>query len=542
MAAPPRSFRLWARADEFRRFRDAMNKDGFVQNMEAEFMMQDGSVRPFLCSSVLVDLGGEQCAISTLRDISVLKQTEHELIAAREAALAASEAKSHFLSVMSHEIRTPMNAILGMADLLWETSLTTEQRRYLDTMRNNGTSLLNLVNGILDLSKVESGRLSLEHADFDLVELAEDVMETLGVRAHEKGLELALRIPSTLSTALIGDPLRLRQILINLLSNAIKFTERGEVTLTIEAVDSAEPDDSIGASRGIFSRAGAREAASPAATSAPARRQLLRFAVHDTGIGIPAKQQDAIFANFIQADSTVSRKYGGTGLGLAIVKRLVELMNGKITVESSPREGSTFSFTIALELQPAAVRPPAYAGMARLAGKRVLVADGSSTNRAILAELLALAGAEVFLAADGAGALSELVRSRAAGQPYDAVLAANRMPQPDGAAIAQQIMSASHTPREGIVLMLTANDLNSQLGRLRERGLQESQHCRYVLKPVRRGDLWTTVAAVCAGAVDERALHNDAAAPSVNDRGASHDFRLKRAAPLSGRRRAQEAP
>jgi CheY-like chemotaxis protein/HPt (histidine-containing phosphotransfer) domain-containing protein len=161
----------------------------------------------------------------------------------------------------------------------------------------------------------------------------------------------------------------------------------------------------------------------------------------------------------------------------------------------------------------------------------VLVADGSSTNRAILAELLALAGAEVFLAADGAGALSELVRAREAGQPYDAILAANRMPEPDGAGIAQQIMSASHTAREGIVLMLTANDLNSQLGRLRERALQESQHCRYVLKPVRRGDLWTTVAAVCAGAVDEHALHNDAATPSVNGRGASHDFRLKRAAP-----------
>ncbi|MGZ6241413.1 MAG: PAS domain S-box protein [Candidatus Binataceae bacterium] len=532
LAAPPRSFRLWALADEFRRFRDAMNKHGFVQNMEAEFMMQDGSVRPFLCSSVLVDLSGEQCAISTLRDISELKQTEHELIAAREAALAASEAKSHFLSVMSHEIRTPMNAVLGMADLLWETSLTAEQRRYLDTMRNNGTSLLNLVNGILDLSKVESGRLSLEHADFDLVELAEDVMETLRVRAHEKGLELALRIPSTFSTALIGDPLRLRQILINLLSNAIKFTERGEVTLTIEAVDSAEPDDSIGAQpRESLAAPAAREAASPAATSARARCQLLRFAVHDTGIGIPAKQQDAIFANFIQGDSTVSRKYGGTGLGLAIVKRLVELMNGKITVESSPREGSTFSFTIALELQPATVRPPAYAGMARLAGRKVLVADGSSTNRAILAELLALAGAEVFLAADGAGALSELVRAREAGQPYDAILAANRMPEPDGAGIAQQIMSASHTAREGIVLMLTANDLNSQLGRLRERALQESQRCRYVLKPVRRGDLWTTVAAVCAGAVDEHALHNDAATPSVNDRGASHDFRLKRATP-----------
>ena len=439
LTAPPRSFRMWAHPDQFRRYLREMTAHGRVQNMEVEFVMRDGSVRPFLCSSALVELKGEQCAVSILRDISQLKQTERELIAARESALAASEAKSHFLSVMSHEIRTPMNAILGMADLLWETALNTEQRRYLDTMRNNGASLLNLVNGILDLSKVESGRLSLEHVDFDLVELAEGVMETLGVRAHEKGLELALRIPSTFPTALTGDPLRLRQILINLLGNAIKFTERGEVTLTIDAVDTVQPD---AASAG---KPPLEDATASADAGAPARRQLLRFMVRDTGIGIPANQLRAIFSNFTQADSTISRKYGGSGLGLAIVKRLVELMDGKVTVESRPREGSSFGFIIALELQRAAAAEgsPEPAGMARLSGKRVLVVDDSPASRAILAELLARAGAEVVVAADGTGALSELARARAAERPYDAVVADNQMPAPDGADVGRQILRAA---------------------------------------------------------------------------------------------------
>jgi len=501
LAAPPRSFRLWAQPDQFHRYRREMTAHGFVQNMEVEFVMRDGSVGPFLCSSALVELNGEQCAVSTLRDISRLKQTERELIAAREAALAASEAKSHFLSVMSHEIRTPMNAMLGMADLLWETPLSAEQRRYLDTMRNNGNSLVKLVNGILDLSKVQSGRLSLERVDFDLVELAEGVMETLGVRAHEKNLELALRIPATFPTALTGDPLRLRQILINLLGNAIKFTEHGEVMLTIDAVDSAQSGESLGPQAKT-------EGDDDAGT--PGRRQLLRFAVRDTGIGIPADQQQAIFSNFTQADSTISRRYGGSGLGLAIVKRLVELMNGKITVESRPNEGSAFSFTIALELQAgaAAAPPPAPAAVARLAGKRVLVVDDSPASRDILAELLAMAGAEVAVAADGADALAELARGRADGRPYNAIVADNRMPAPDGTAIAQQVLDAPHTPREAIVLMLTANDLNSQLERLRRCGLEESPRCRYLLKPVRRADLWTALAAVCAGAADERAYSN----------------------------------
>jgi PAS domain S-box-containing protein len=309
---------LWAdRAHQAAVF-EQIKAEGQVRNVEADFRTRSGRTFSALISSAVVELGGNPCVVSIARDISPLKQTESELVAARESALAASEAKSHFLSVMSHEIRTPMNAILGMADLLWETALSAEQRRYLDTMRNNSTALLNLINGILDLSKVESGRLSLERVGFDLVELAEGVMETLGVRAHEKGLELALHIPSTFPTALTGDPLRLRQILLNLLGNAIKFTEHGEVTLTIDAVDAARTGEAEAAKPGIQGAAASADAGSPV------RRQLLRFVVRDTGIGIPANQLHAIFSNFTQADSTISRKYGGSGLGLAIVKRLVE--------------------------------------------------------------------------------------------------------------------------------------------------------------------------------------------------------------------------
>ena len=516
---------LWVDPDKFRIYYEQLKAEGQVRNLEFEFRARDGRIIPALVSAVVVELGGEPCVVSSARDISRLKQTERELIAAHEAALAASQAKSHFLSVMSHEIRTPMNAILGMADLLWETPLSAEQRRYLDTMRNNSASLLNLINGILDLSKIESGRLSLERADFDLLELAEEVMETLGVRAHEKGLELALRIASTFPTALNGDPLRLRQILINLLSNAIKFTEHGEVTLTIDAVDSAE----IGESQGLQAKA---EGAAASGNGGPSRRrQALRFVVRDTGIGIPADRQHAVFSTFTQADSTITRKYGGSGLGLAIVKRLVELMDGEIAVESRPGEGSAFSFTIALELQSvAAAAGPTLAGRARLAGKRVLLVDDSQTSRAILTELIGLAGAEVFVASDGAGALDELARARAAGRPYDAVVADNRMPPPDGAAVAQQVMDEPHTPREAIVLMVTANDLNAQLGRLRERGLQESPRCRYLLKPVRRADLWAILAAACSGTVNERVYRNGMNAAAAVDHAARSDSFIQRGA------------
>jgi two-component system, sensor histidine kinase and response regulator len=239
-----------------------------------------------------------------------LEQSRDELMVAREAALAASQAKSEFLSSMSHEIRTPMNAILGIAELIDESPLNPEQKKFLGIMRNNGDALLSLINDILDLAKIEAGRLTLEHVDFDLENLTDTVSETFGMRAHSKGLELAVHLMPDVPHRLLGDPLRLRQILINLIGNAIKFTETGHVVLTVECDSTA-------------TKPGA-----------------LRFTVADTGIGIAEDKLDGVFANFTQADSSTTRRYGGSGLGLAIVKRLVALMDGRIWVESKLGAGS----------------------------------------------------------------------------------------------------------------------------------------------------------------------------------------------------------
>src|SRR6202050_2106752 len=247
--------------------------------------------------------------------IARLKESREDIISAREAALAASQAKSEFLSSMSHEIRTPMNAVLGMAELLAETELNKEQRRYLEVMSDNGSSLLDLINSILDLAKIESGRLLVERAEFDLTDLIDKTLASFGTRAHSKGLELAARIAPGVSEHLIGDPLRLRQILVNLLGNALKFTEVGEVVLLVENYPEAN------------------------------RPGSLKFTISDTGIGIPADKIQSIFSNFTQVDSSTTRKYGGTGLGLAIVDRLVKLMGGRIWVESELGKGSKFIFT-----------------------------------------------------------------------------------------------------------------------------------------------------------------------------------------------------
>jgi signal transduction histidine kinase len=239
---------------------------------------------------------------------------EIELLAARDAAEAALRMKSAFLSQMSHEIRTPMNAILGMADLLNDTVLSAEQHKYLSIMINNGGALLDLVDDILDFDRVETGNLSLEAASFDLHELVERVAETLAIRAHQKGLEFALRINPAVPATVVGDALRLRQVLVNLIGNALKFTERGEIVLTVECASGGEPGE-------------------------------LHFAVSDTGIGITNDQHEKIFARYAQADPAIARNYGGSGLGLAIVKQLVGLMDGQVWVESELDRGSTFNFT-----------------------------------------------------------------------------------------------------------------------------------------------------------------------------------------------------
>jgi CheY-like chemotaxis protein/nitrogen-specific signal transduction histidine kinase len=406
-----------------------------------------------------IEIAEEQCIMTTGRDISRLKQTERELIAAREAALAASHAKSEFLSSMSHEIRTPMNAILGMGDLLAETPLTAEQLRYVDIMTANGNVLLDLINAVLDLAKMESGKLNLETTSFDLNELAERVADTLGIRAHEKHLELGIRILPDVPEYLVGDPLRLRQVLTNLIGNAVKFTQQGEVVLTIENdPESKEPGG-------------------------------LRFTVSDTGIDIPSDRLEAVFQSFSQVDSSTTRRYGGSGLGLAIVKRLVELMGGRIRVESEPGEGSTFEFTarFGVSAEPVKLESSVHVD---LNGVGVLVVDDNDTNRLIIREILAKQGAVIGEANCGEDALAELRRARNAGKAYQLVLLDCRMPGMDGFEVAERIR---HDPGGGdpVVLMLTSDDLHPKLARMGELGLDV-----YLVKPIKRSELLEVVAAV----------------------------------------------
>jgi PAS domain S-box-containing protein len=511
----PSELRMWADPNEFKEFVHALRSRGLVRNMEAGFRAKDGTVSVEQISGAVVEIDGESCTVSVSRDLSAVRKTEQELIETREAALAASQAKSEFLSSMSHEIRAPMNAILGMADVLWETSLSFEQRRYLETMRTNGSQLLNLINGILDLARIESGRFTLEAEPFDLNELVERVIETLGIKAHEKGLELVSRISPDVPSGLVGDPLRLRQILINLLSNAIKFTEQGEVMLTVEIAPRQRalhfPVATVRGAAGENGHLG----------NDSGDEALLCFSVRDTGIGIPHDRLDAIFSSFTQADPAVARKYGGSGLGLAIVKRLVELMKGKISVESKPGNGAIFYAVLPFGLDqraeatvlplsmPAAPRSGAINGVSSskpaapdLAGVRILVVDDSPANRLVLREMLSAQKAEVTECDGGSRALDEIRAAAGAGLPYKVVLLDRRMPGTDGIELARRIIGQGTEHESGcdlVIVMLTSDDLNPGVARIREAGLGSNRRCRYLVKPLRRSDVFQTITAALSG-------------------------------------------
>ncbi|MGO9449877.1 MAG: PAS domain S-box protein [Candidatus Binataceae bacterium] len=444
---------------------DPRQRDAFVyellasnesRNFEADFYVKDGSIAHYLLSATVIELNGRSCSLTFARDITTIKDTERDLIAAREAALAASRAKSEFLSSMSHEIRTPMNALLGMADLLAETPVSPEQRRYVETLVNNGNALLELINSILDLAKIESGRLSLERAPFDLYDLVEKAAETLAMRAHEKNLEIIVRIAPTVRADLIGDSLRLRQILINLIGNAIKFTEAGEVQVSVE------PD-------GTSDNPG-----------------CLRFSVADTGIGIAPDNLPTLFSAFTQADSSTTRKYGGSGLGLAIVERLVGMMGGRVSAESKLGEGSIFSFTARFDPQTKSEPPRA---LPDLNGTSVLVVDDSANCRHSLSEVLARCGAAVTEAVSGNDALETCAASMREGRRFDALVVDARMPALSGFETAER-MIAIDVPRQTIMMMLCADNLNQDISKLKSIGIDA-----WLLKPVGQSNLLVSVGA-----------------------------------------------
>jgi two-component system sensor histidine kinase/response regulator len=419
---------------------------------------------PWFVHGIAVDITelkeNELSLVKARRDLElhldVLARANVELTAAMQAAEAANRAKSEFLANMSHEIRTPMNGIIGMTELALdsEPKPSEEQREYLETVKSCADSLLAIINDILDFSKIEASKLELDAAQFGLRECLDAVLRVVALKAHEKGLELVCSVAAAVPRIVVGDSVRLRQVLLNLVGNAVKFTERGEVAISVDIETSGDSD------------------------------LQLHFSVSDTGIGIPEDQHELIFDAFRQVDGSTTRKYGGTGLGLTICSRLVKMMGGRIWVESKVGGGSNFHFTVRFPVL--AGSPVPASNPDRLKDLRVLVVDDNATNRRILEETLRRWGLMPICVDGGAGALAALSATKATGESFHLILTDEQMPEMDGFTLIERIQQ-DQPGAPVTILMLSSAAKPGSVARCRELG------AAYLTKPVSQTDLLAAI-------------------------------------------------
>ena len=417
---------------------------------------KDGTVFPMYLAINEMWFGDKRMFTGIISNITERKKYEEQLKLEKEKAELATKAKSDFLAIMSHEIRTPMNAIIGMAELLEETKLDEQQQNYVNTFRNAGENLLSIINDILDFSKIEAGRLEIERTGFDLKNVMNYVNDVMTFNAAEKELKLIFSVSPGTPTLLIGDPVRLRQVLINLASNAVKFSEFGEVIVSVS----------------LKSQSG--------------ENVELIFSVKDTGIGIPKGKQTEIFDSFSQADSSTTRRYGGTGLGLAISKKIVNLAGGTIWVESEFGKGSEFIFTMKFSLDNKTISKEKSAEIV-LKNKRVLIVDDNATNRLILQKMLSSNGMDVTECVNGQACLYELKKRQKEDEDYSIILLDMEMAEMDGLETAKAIKTENIS--EAPIIILSSSDINS----LTTTMFKDAGIAHYLYKPIKQLELISTI-------------------------------------------------